>query len=136
MRYVAKQNVAVNFLLVWQILHRKVITALLSVIIIVGLTQSVAAQSRIKDIVDFEGVRENQLVGYGLVVGLNGTGDSLGSAIFTKESLVYTTIVHPGQRIGNGCPRNFESIRITFIGKFQWPNQPPLENHPKNIQYD
>lgn len=46
------------------------------------------AQSRIKDIVLFEGVRSNQLVGYGLVVGLNGTGDSLSSAIFTRESLI------------------------------------------------
>ncbi len=45
-------------------------------------------QSRIKDIVFFEGVRSNQLVGYGLVVGLNGTGDSLSSAIFTRESLI------------------------------------------------
>lgn len=50
--------------------------------------QPAAAQSRIKDIVDFEGVRENLLVGYGLVVGLNGTGDSLNSAVFTKESLI------------------------------------------------
>jgi len=46
------------------------------------------AQSRIKDIVDFEGVRDNMLVGYGLVVGLNGTGDGLNSAIFTRESLI------------------------------------------------
>jgi flagellar P-ring protein precursor FlgI len=45
------------------------------------------AKSRIKDIVDFEGVRENQLVGYGLVVGLNGTGDSLRNAPFSKQSL-------------------------------------------------
>ncbi len=52
------------------------------------LAASAAAQTRIKDIVDFEGVRENLLIGYGLVVGLNGTGDSLGSAIFTRESLV------------------------------------------------
>ena len=42
---------------------------------------------RIKDLVDFEGVRENQLVGYGLVVGLNGTGDSLNNAPFTRQSL-------------------------------------------------
>ncbi len=45
------------------------------------------AASRIKDIIDFEGVRENMLVGYGLVVGLNGTGDGLDSAIFTRQSL-------------------------------------------------
>lgn len=47
-----------------------------------------SAQSRIKDIVSIEGVRDNMLVGYGLVVGLNGTGDSLDSAVFTRESLV------------------------------------------------
>lgn len=46
-----------------------------------------AAKSRIKDIVAFEGVRENQLVGYGIVVGLNGTGDALRNAPFTKQSL-------------------------------------------------
>ena len=47
-----------------------------------------AASSRIKDIVDFEGVRENQLGGYGLVVGLNGTGDNIKSINFAKESLI------------------------------------------------
>jgi flagellar P-ring protein precursor FlgI len=46
-----------------------------------------AAKSRIKDIVAFEGVRDNQLVGYGIVVGLNGTGDALRNAPFTKQSL-------------------------------------------------
>ena len=50
--------------------------------------KSLDAQTRIKDIVDFEGVRENMLIGYGLVVGLNGTGDTLSSSIFTRESLV------------------------------------------------
>ena len=47
-----------------------------------------AAQIRIKDIADVEGVRDNQLVGYGLVVGLNGTGDRLDSAVFTRQSLI------------------------------------------------
>ncbi len=46
-----------------------------------------AAAARIKDIVDIEGIRENQLIGYGLVVGLNGTGDSLNNSPFTKQSL-------------------------------------------------
>ncbi len=46
------------------------------------------AQARIKDIAEFEGVRDNQLIGYGLVVGLNGTGDDLDSAVFTRESLI------------------------------------------------
>lgn len=46
------------------------------------------AQSRIKDIVAIEGVRDNLLVGYGLVVGLNGSGDTLANAPFTTQSLV------------------------------------------------
>lgn len=46
-----------------------------------------AGTSRIKDIVDIEGVRDNMLIGYGLVVGLNGTGDKLNNAPFTKQSL-------------------------------------------------
>lgn len=46
------------------------------------------AASRIKDIVTFEGVRENMLIGYGLVVGLNGTGDKLNNNAFTEQSLV------------------------------------------------
>lgn len=47
-----------------------------------------AATTRIKDIVDIEGVRENMLVGYGLVVGLNGTGDRLNNSPFTEQSLL------------------------------------------------
>ena len=46
------------------------------------------AGSRIKDITDFEGVRANLLIGYGLVVGLNRTGDSLSNSVFTQQSLV------------------------------------------------
>ncbi len=54
-----------------------------------GLVVSVAvAQPRIKDIAGFEGVRSNLLVGYGLVVGLSGTGDRLENSVFTRESLV------------------------------------------------
>ena len=45
------------------------------------------AASRLKDIVEFEGVRDNMLVGYGLVVGLNNTGDTLKTGHFTKQSL-------------------------------------------------
>jgi flagellar P-ring protein FlgI len=46
-----------------------------------------AAPSRIKDLASVEGVRQNQLIGYGLVVGLNGTGDTLNNSPFTKQSL-------------------------------------------------
>ena len=52
------------------------------------LAGAAQASSRIKDIVTFEGVRDNLLVGYGLVVGLNNTGDDLENGHFTKQSLL------------------------------------------------
>lgn len=48
---------------------------------------SAAPLARIKDIADFEGVRNNILIGYGLIVGLAGTGDSVSSIPFTRQSL-------------------------------------------------
>ncbi len=62
---------------------------LVLIVLLASLLPSLAfaGSARIKDIVDIEGIRENQLVGYGLVVGLNGTGDSLNNAPFTKQSL-------------------------------------------------
>ncbi len=56
--------------------------------LIAPIGQADAKTSRIKDIVDIEGVRDNQLIGYGLVVGLTGTGDSLRNSPFTERSLV------------------------------------------------
>ena len=56
----------------------------LLLLIILGLIDT-AHGVRIKDIADIKGVRQNQLVGYGLVVGLNGTGDS-NKAIFMIQS--------------------------------------------------
>ncbi|MGE5572355.1 MAG: flagellar basal body P-ring protein FlgI [Bacteroidota bacterium] len=51
-----------------------------------GFAPAVCAESRIKDIAHVEGVRDNDLIGYGLVVGLKGTGDSSG-AMFTVQSV-------------------------------------------------
>lgn len=60
----------------------------LSVLCVLALSLAPCAHAtRIKDIARLEGVRDNQLVGYGLVVGLNGTGDSA-STQFTVQSLV------------------------------------------------
>ena len=55
---------------------------------LLAISLPAAADVRIKDIADVEGVRDNQLVGYGLVVGLNGTGDRLDNAVFTRQSLI------------------------------------------------
>lgn len=64
----------------------------ISVLLLVAATLSLVgtsahATTRIKDITSVQGVRANQLIGYGLVVGLNGSGDSLRNAPFTAQSL-------------------------------------------------
>lgn len=63
------------------------ITAMLAALMLIAVSAPSLAASRIKDLASVEGIRQNQLIGYGLVVGLNGTGDSLNNAPFTKQSL-------------------------------------------------
>ncbi|MEM1287904.1 MAG: flagellar basal body P-ring protein FlgI [Pseudomonadota bacterium] len=73
-----------------------------------------AAPVRIKDLVEFDGVRGNDLVGYGLVVGLNGTGDGLRNAPFTEEIMVNIL-----ERLGVNVtgeqfrPRNVAAVFVT-----------------------
>lgn len=62
--------------------------AALLLVLMAAFPDTGSAQTRIKDITDVEGVRDNQLVGYGIVAGLNNTGDQLLNAPFTRESLV------------------------------------------------
>jgi flagellar P-ring protein precursor FlgI len=61
----------------------RIVVALVA--LVMSVTATMAAPVRIKDLVEFDGVRGNDLVGYGLVVGLNGTGDGLRNAPFTEE---------------------------------------------------
>jgi flagellar P-ring protein precursor FlgI len=58
----------------------------LFILLVIAATAG-TAQVRVKDLVEVDGVRGNDLVGYGLVVGLNGTGDGLRNAPFTEEIL-------------------------------------------------
>ena len=70
--------------------HKRIAKAFITfAALILSFTTSTStdASSRIKDIVQFEGVRDNLLVGYGLVVGLGNTGDTLATGHFTKQSL-------------------------------------------------
>ncbi|WP_156453035.1 flagellar basal body P-ring protein FlgI [Polycladidibacter stylochi] len=57
------------------------------VMIFIAATEASQAMVRIKDIAHLRGMRDNQLVGYGLVIGLNGTGDSMRSSPFTEQAL-------------------------------------------------
>lgn len=73
-----------------------------------------AGPIRIKDLVEFDGVRGNDLVGYGLVVGLNGTGDGIRNAPFTEE--IMTNIL---ERLGVNItgesfrPKNVAAVFVT-----------------------
>ena len=72
------------------------------------------ASSRIKDIADFEGVRENQLIGYGLVVGLNGTGDNIKSINFAKESIIsMLDNIGVNARDGQLKSKNIAAVMVT-----------------------
>ena len=73
---------------IWRRLYAGGVAAVVAAGLLVAAPTAAWGQSRIKDIVEFEGVRDNMLVGYGLVVGLNGTGDTLNNAPFTQQSLV------------------------------------------------
>lgn len=90
-------------------------------------TTAQAKTTRIKDIVDFEGVRDNQLIGYGLVVGLNGTGDSLNNSPFTEQSLISMLerlgVSTRGQNMNTG---NVAAVMVTAT-------LPPFTNQGANI---
>ncbi|MCJ2123727.1 flagellar basal body P-ring protein FlgI [Methylobacterium sp. J-077] len=62
-------------------------TLVVGVLLLATASGPALALSRVKDLASIEGVRQNQLVGYGIVVGLNGTGDTLNNIPFTKQSL-------------------------------------------------
>lgn len=81
---------------------------------ILSASIALANPVRIKDLVDFDGVRGNDLVGYGLVVGLNGTGDGLRNAPFTED--IMTNIL---ERLGVNVtgeqfrPKNVAAVLVT-----------------------
>lgn len=69
---------------------------------------------RIKDLANVQGVRTNQLLGYGLVVGLDGTGDKVGSSPFAEQSLrsmltQLGIVVPPGTKIN---PKNVAAVTV------------------------
>ncbi|MEP3347176.1 MAG: flagellar basal body P-ring protein FlgI [Litoreibacter sp.] len=73
-----------------------------------------ASSVRLKDLVEFDGVRGNDLVGYGLVVGLNGTGDGLRNSPFTEEMMV-NILERLGVNVGGEefRPKNVAAVLVT-----------------------
>lgn len=81
---------------------------------LICLSAALASPVRIKDLVNFDGVRGNDLIGYGLVVGLNGSGDGLRNAPFTED--IMTNIL---ERLGVNVtgeqfrPKNVAAVLVT-----------------------
>lgn len=69
------------------ILRRALSALALAALALAPAAVTMAAEVRIKDIADVQGVRGNDLVGYGLVIGLNGTGDTIRNSPYTEEAL-------------------------------------------------
>src|SRR5581483_6983226 len=94
------------------------------------LTGDAAALTRIKDITSVVGVRDNQLIGYGLVIGLNGSGDSMRNSPFTEQSLqamldrMGVNVTGVGLRV-----RNVASVMVTA-------NLPPFATVGSRIDID
>lgn len=90
------------------------IFALLACVLPLSCLTSADAQARLRDVVDIEGVRQNDLVGYGIVVGLNGTGDSVRNSPFTED-----TLSHMLERLGVNVqgeeirPNNVAAVLVT-----------------------
>ena len=82
-------------------------------IIITCLTFTNAGAERIKDVAQLSGVRTNQLVGYGLVVGLNGTGDKAGTR-FTEQSFA-NMLTQLGINIPPGTKLNSKNIAAVMV---------------------
>ncbi len=111
-----------------QVAMRSAVMAAASIAALTGpMVVPAWAEPRIKDIADFEGVRENQLVGYGLVVGLPGTGDSLRNSPFTRQSLA-AMLERLGVNAaeGNLNTRNVAAVMVTA-------NLPPFASQGSRI---
>ncbi len=93
----------------------RLLAGLLTLAAIGSLLIAPSEASRLKDITKIEGVRENQLIGYGLVVGLPGTGDRTQNALFTEQSL-RAMLERFGVALGNDRilqTRNTAAVMVT-----------------------
>jgi flagellar P-ring protein precursor FlgI len=90
------------------------ITIALMCTAILGLPAAQAEEIRLKDLVEFDGVRGNDLVGYGLVVGLNGTGDGIRNAPFTEE-IMSNLLERLGVNVAGEAyrPKNVAAVFVT-----------------------
>lgn len=105
----------------------KNIFRILALTLLLCLSVGIANAERIKDLADVEGVRANALIGYGIVVGLNGTGDSSNSSPFTVASITAMLErfgVNVRADISKMKPKNIAAVMVTAeLPPFSRPGQ-------------
>jgi len=82
--------------------------------VLLGLSTFGAAAERIKDLASVQGVRENQLLGYGLVVGLDGSGDQTTQTPFTVQSIV-TMLAQMGVTLPPGTSLQLKNVAAVTV---------------------
>ena len=108
-------------------MRRSLAIRLLAVLAVLSGLLPVHAAVRIKDIAQIEGIRDNQLIGYGLVIGLLGTGDTLRNAPFTEQS-IQSMLDRLGINVRNTAlrTRNVAAVLVTA-------DLPPFMNRGQRI---
>lgn len=95
---------------IWRVLG----LSLLIVTIAVLSVNTVYAQTRIRDLTSVQGVRDNQLFGYGIVVGLDGTGDQTTQTPFTSQSIV-TMLQQSGVNLPPGVNLQLKNVAAVMV---------------------
>src|SRR3954467_12099808 len=95
-------------------MRRIVRGALVGTILGLGLAGSQVHAQRVKDLTQLQGVRTNQLVGYGLVVGLDGTGDQTTQTPFTTQSLT-NMLSQLGVQLPAGTSLQLKNIAAVMV---------------------
>lgn len=99
-----------------------------SCLLLAGLLPGIAQAERIKDIASIQGVRSNQLIGYGLVVGLDGTGDQTTQTPFTVQS-IKSMLTQMGVNLPAGTALQLKNVAAVMVTS----NLPPFAQPGQNI---
>jgi flagellar P-ring protein FlgI len=91
-------------------MKRTIISLLASLLLVCGSAQA----ERIKDLVSIQGVRSNQLIGYGLVVGLDGSGDQTTQTPFTVQSVI-NMLTQLGVSLPSGTSLQLKNVAAVMV---------------------
>ena len=106
----------------------KFLHKLIAIVCVFQLTTSIAHAERIKDLASIAGIRDNQLVGYGLVVGLDGSGDQTTQTPFTVQSIV-NMLSNLGVTLPPGTSLQLKNVAAVMVTA----SLPPFARAGQNI---